>query len=124
MRFEPTGMTGNANPPEIFINEPTFYILLSLASGPKHGYAIAKDTEEYSRGRVSLSTSTLYTALNRLLIQGLIERSDAGQDRPGPGLPRKVYRLNERGRRLLNAEAKRMQDMLAAYQQRLGEEQA
>ena len=112
------------NKPEIIINEPTFFILLSLASGPKHGYAVLKDTEELSRGKVSLSTSTLYTALNRLLNQGLIERSDAVQNWSGPGLPRKVYRLNERGRRILNAEAKRMQDRLASYQQRLGEEHA
>jgi DNA-binding PadR family transcriptional regulator len=112
------------NKPEIIINEPTFFILLSLASGPKHGYAVLKDTEELSRGKISLSTSTLYTALNRLLNQGLIERSDAGQNGAGPGLPRKVYRLNERGRRILNAEAKRMQDILASYQQRLGEEHA
>ncbi len=117
-------MTSDTNSPEIIINEPTFFILLSLASGPKHGYAVLKDTEELSRGKVSLSTSTLYTALNRLLGQGLIERSDAGQNEPGPGLPRKVYRLNERGRRILNMEAKRMQAMLASYQQRLGEERA
>ena len=117
-------MIPGINKPEIIINEPTFFILLSLASGPKHGYAVLKDTEELSRGKISLSTSTLYTALNRLLNQGLIERSDAGQNGSGPGLPRKVYRLNERGRRILNAEAKRMQDILASYQQRLGEEHA
>lgn len=117
-------MTSGTNNPEIIINEPTFFILLSLATGPKHGYAILKDTEELSRGKVSLSTSTLYTALNRLLGQGLIERSDDGQHEPGPGLPRKVYRLNERGRRILNTEAKRMRDMLVSYQNRLGEEQA
>ncbi|MCL4560706.1 MAG: PadR family transcriptional regulator [Chloroflexi bacterium] len=117
-------MTPGTNKPEIIINEPTFFILLSLASGPKHGYAVLKDTEELSQGKVNLSTSTLYTALNRLLNQGFIERSDAGQNGSGPGLPRKVYRLNERGRRILNAEAMRMQVMLASYQQRLGEEHA
>ncbi len=115
-------MPPGINKPEIIINEPTFFILLSLASGPKHGYAVLKDTEELSRGKVSLSTSTLYTALNRLYNQGLIDRSDTGENGSGPGLPRKVYRLNEHGRRILNAEAKRMQDMLASYQQRLGEE--
>jgi DNA-binding PadR family transcriptional regulator len=117
-------MIPGTNKPEIIINEPTFFILLSLASGPKHGYAVLKDTEDLSQGKISLSTSTLYTALNRLLNQGLIERSDAGQNGSRPGLPRKVYRLNERGRRILNTEAKRMHDMLASYQQRLGEEHA
>lgn len=117
-------MAPAVNRPEIIINEPTFFILLSLAAGPKHGYAILKDTEELSQGSISLSTSTLYTALNRLLEQGLIERSDAGLNGTGPGLPRKVYRLNERGRAVLSAEAKRMNAMLASYRQRLGEERA
>ena len=117
-------MIAGTNKPASIINEPTFYILLSLASGPKHGYAVLKDTEELSRGKISLSTSTLYTALNRLLNQGLIERIDVEMNGSGPGLPRKVYRLNERGRRVLNTEAKRMQDMLVSYQRRLGEEHA
>ena len=122
MSIELIRMIPVTNKPEITVNEATFFILLSLASGPKHGYAIMKDTEELSRGRVSLSTSTLYTALNRLLNHGLLERSDTGENVAGPGLPRKVYRLNEHGRRILNAEAKRMQDMLVSYQQRLDEE--
>ncbi len=117
-------MTPDANKPQFIINEPTFFILLSLADGPKHGYAVLKDTEELSHGHVRLSTSTLYTALNRLLDHGLIERSDAGQNGPGPGLPRKIYRLNERGRAVLSVEAKRLNDMLASYRQRLGEERA
>jgi len=117
-------MTTNNNKPEFTLNEPTFFILLSLASGAKHGYAILKDTEELSRGRVSLSTSTLYTALNRLLNQGLIERSDDRPNGSGPGLPRKVYVLNERGRAVMSSEAKRIKAMLSSYHQRLGEEQA
>lgn len=46
---------------------PAFYILLSLAPGQKHGYAIMKDVEALSDGRLSLSTGTLYGALKRLL---------------------------------------------------------
>jgi len=56
------------------LTEPTFYILLSLAPEKRHGYAILKDVEALSNGNVSLSTSTLYGALGRLLDQGLIER--------------------------------------------------
>ena len=104
------------------ISEPSFFILLSLASGPRHGYAVLKDAETLSEGRVNLSVSTLYTSLGRLQEQGLIERMDAGDERPGPGLPRKVYRLTRQGIGTLEAEAVRLQALLAAYHRRLGAE--
>lgn len=115
-------MQSDPTPNPTPLSEAAFFILLSLATGPKHGYAVLKDVEELSRGQVSLSTSTLYTVLNRLLNRELIDRTDPGQNEAGPGLPRKVYRLNERGRRILNAEARRIQLMLVSYQKRLGEE--
>ena len=101
--------------------ESSFFILLSLASGPRHGYAVLKDIEEISHGKVTLSVSTLYTTLGRLQEQDLIERSDNGDgDRDaGPGLPRKVYRLTHRGVGALDAEAHRLQALLSAYRQRL-----
>jgi DNA-binding PadR family transcriptional regulator len=104
------------------LTEPTLYILLSLAPGKKHGYAILKDVEALSAGRVRLSTSTLYSALGRLLDRALIERvpDDAGEE-AHPGLPRKVYALSELGRRVLEAEAARMQALVVAAQLRLGE---
>jgi DNA-binding PadR family transcriptional regulator len=103
------------------LREPTFFILLSLVPeshgpGQKHGYAILKEVERLSHARVRLSTGTLYEALARLLDQGLIERLDgpAGVEAPGdhPGKPRKVYRLTRLGRRLLEADWKRMQFLL------------
>ncbi len=102
--------------------ESSFYILLSLADGPRHGYAVSKDIEEMSGGQVTLSVSTLYTALNRLQEQGLIERIDDGEEDPNPGLPRKVYRLTQPGERALNGEAKRLKALLNIYQRRLGVE--
>jgi len=107
------------------LTEPTFYILLSLAPGKRHGYAILKDIESLSHGEVSLSTSTLYTALRRLLSQGLIERiPDDPRNHAGPGLPRKAYVLSELGRRILEAETSRMQALVGAARLRLGEEVA
>src|SRR5512147_2044776 len=94
------------------LTEPTFYILLSLAPGRKHGYAILKDVKDLSKERVILSTSTLYTAVGRLLDQDLIERFSDGDDEVGPGLPRKSYALTELGRRVLEAEAIRLQGMV------------
>jgi len=104
------------------LTEPTFYILLSLASGRKHGYAILKDVKDLSGERVNLSTSTLYTAVGRLLDQDLIERLDGDDDDPGPGLPRKSYALTELGRRVLEAEMVRLQGMVKEARLRLRED--
>lgn len=106
------------------LTEPTFYILLSLAPGKKHGYAILKDVKELSRERVNLSTSTLYTAVGRLLDQDLIERFDEDDDNPSPGLPRKSYALTELGRRVLEAETVRLQGMIKEARLRLREDGA
>jgi DNA-binding PadR family transcriptional regulator len=90
------------------ISEPVFFILLSLADGRKHGYAILKDVERLSQASLLLSTSTLYGALGRLEERGHVERVLAGGE-PAPGLPRKVYVLTPQGLALLNAEARRLQ---------------
>ena len=105
------------------LTESTFYILLSLAPGKKHGYAIMKDVKELSRERVNLSTSTLYTAVGRLLDQELIERLSDGEQESGPGLPRKSYVLTDLGRRVLEAESVRLQEMVKEARLRLREEQ-
>jgi DNA-binding PadR family transcriptional regulator len=104
------------------LTEATLYILLSLAAGQKHGYAVRQDVEAMSLGRITLSTSTLYSALGRLLDQALIVRVENGPDqRPGPGLPRKAYELSELGRRVLQAEVDRLQSLTATARLRLGE---
>ena len=114
-------MTDNAD--FLPLREPTFFILLSLADGDKHGYAILKDVEELSDGRVRLSTSTLYEALARLLDQGLVARvmgvGDEGKDNR-PGRPRKFYTLTQPGQRILNAELARLQGLVLMARQRLG----
>jgi DNA-binding PadR family transcriptional regulator len=71
-----------------------------------------------------MSTGTLYEALAWLLEQGLIERVEASQvdqKESHPGRPRKFYRLSWPGRRVLKAEASRMQSLVITKQQRLGE---
>lgn len=103
------------------LTEPTFYILLSLAPGKKHGYAIMKDVKKLSGERVNLSTSTLYTAISRLLDQELIERLSDEEEGVSPGLPRKSYALTELGRRVLEAEHIRLQGMVKEARLRLRE---
>jgi DNA-binding PadR family transcriptional regulator len=95
------------------LTESTFLILLSLAPRPKHGYAIAKDIQDLSEGRVILSASTLYTTLKRLLEDGLIERSDEDSDLDESGRPRKTYALSHLGRRLLASETARLNSLVA-----------
>lgn len=105
------------------LTEPTFYILLSLASGRKHGYAILQDVEVLSKGSIALSASTLYSALGRLLDQSLIERAQDELDgAKHPGRPRKAYILSELGRRVLRAETDRLSSLVETAKPRLAVE--
>jgi DNA-binding PadR family transcriptional regulator len=96
------------------LRETTFFIVLCLADGPKHGYAILKDVETLSQGRIVLSTGTLYGALKRLLEQAWIERQD---DDETAGRDRKSYALTEHGRRILQAETERLANMASLGKQ-------
>jgi DNA-binding PadR family transcriptional regulator len=98
------------------LTEATFFILLSLSAGKKHGYIIMQDVERLSDGRVTLGTGTLYGALGRLLDQGWIERVDEEQS---SGRPRKAYVLSDLGRRILAAETERLGSLLSAARVRL-----
>jgi DNA-binding PadR family transcriptional regulator len=105
------------------LTEATFYILLSLSSGRKHGYAILKDISTLSGSALQLSTSTLYGALGRMQDQGLIVRVENGSDETGgPGLPRKAYELTQLGRRIMEAELARLRRQVQAAQHFRGQE--
>jgi DNA-binding PadR family transcriptional regulator len=105
--------------------------LLTLSKGHKHGYAILKDVEALSEGRVVLSTGTLYGALDRLLEQGIVRKStdDSGgassgsKSRSGSAdiRVRKYYELTKFGRRVLEVEINRMSTILAMAGRELGE---
>lgn len=99
----------NSPPP---LSEQTYFILLSLQSGPKHGYAIAKDIQSLSQGRVQLSVSTLYTTLKRLLDDGWIRLLDEVVQ--GPGKARKIYEITKRGGNVLVAEIQRLDTLVSA----------
>ena len=100
------------------MTETTFFILLSLAPGPSHGYAIMKEVQQLSHARVVLSTGTLYGALKRLLELGWIERTDdlaAGEN----GRERKSYCLTQLGKVALDGEIERLNELLSAAGQRV-----
>ena len=100
------------------LTEATFFILLSLAPGARHGYAIIKNVTALSCDRVNLSTGTLYGAIKRMLEQQWIVPSDLAD--PGTaGRPRKAYALTDLGRRVLQAETDRLQELASVGQQTL-----
>jgi DNA-binding PadR family transcriptional regulator len=98
------------------LSEPVVLILTSLASEPKHGYALLKDVEQLSGGRVRLSTGTLYGAIRRLLEDGWIERfeqADTSRDK-------QAYRVTTKGRAQLHSEIARLRHLVQAAAIRLG----
>ena len=99
------------------LQEATTLILLCLAEEPRHGYAILKEVEALSDGRIIFSTGTLYGALSRLLDQGLVARQDE-QDTDG-GRLRKIYKLTPLGRQVLAAEVHRLEHLAQAARLRL-----
>jgi DNA-binding PadR family transcriptional regulator len=106
------------NPPNLSLTETTYFIMLSLSPGPRHGYSVMKDVRQLSDGRVVLSTGTLYSALKRLLDQGWIERTD-DPEANGDGRGRKAYRLTPLGQQILEAEVVRLQGLVNAARQRV-----
>lgn len=89
------------------VSEPVLLILLSLAEQPRHGYAILRDTERMSEGRVRLSTGTLYGALARLLDEKWIERFKEQDNSRG----KQAYCLTAAGRRNLQMEVARLKQL-------------
>ncbi len=89
------------------LTEPGLLVLLSLADQPRHGYAVLKDVEGMSGGRVVLSTGTRYGALRRLLEDDWIERIEEEDTSRG----RQAYRLTTTGRRNPQAEVNRMKHL-------------
>ena len=88
------------------MQEATFLILTALAAGSQHGYGIITDVRAISGGRVQLKAGTLYSALERLRADKLIEvdREEIVDSRL-----RRYYRLTPAGVDLLAAEAARLQ---------------
>jgi DNA-binding PadR family transcriptional regulator len=98
------------------LSEPVLLILVSLASEAKHGYALLKDVEDLSEGRVRLSTGTLYGAIRRLLEDGWIdvhEQKDTSRNK-------QAYRLTAKGRAHLRSEIVRVRYLLESAVTRLG----
>ena len=97
----------------------SFHILVVLAGGPLHGYAIRQDVEERTEGEIRLWPATLYGTLSALEERGLIAETES------PGGPdddprRKYYALTAEGRSALSAEAARLEGLARLARSRLG----
>lgn len=90
-----------------------FHVLLALADGEKHGYAILKEVARRTDDKVRLSAGTLYGNLSRLEAAELIVESDRRPEFRLDDERRRYYRLTELGRNVAVAEAERMQEALA-----------
>ncbi|HUD13763.1 MAG TPA: PadR family transcriptional regulator [Terracidiphilus sp.] len=89
-----------------------FQILLSLADDELHGYAIMRQVEEQTGGRMRLGPGTLYSSIQALLEGKFIEEVDGPVDPRLQPERRRFYRLTSAGRRLARAEAEKMADVL------------
>ena len=92
-----------------------FHILLSLADGERHGYAILQDVSQRTDDQLRLRTGTLYTVIKRMLDSRWIEDTDspAGDDER-----RKYYRLTAVGRLVMKIEAQRLQALVTLAQEK------
>jgi DNA-binding PadR family transcriptional regulator len=94
------------------------HVLLSLADGDKHGYAIIKEVHDRTNGEVTLGAGTLYSMLKRLLADGLVVESG---ERPDPHLDderRRYYRLTPFGREVAIAEIRRLEALVSQARQK------
>jgi DNA-binding PadR family transcriptional regulator len=102
-------MAAIQNHPEEFLplTPAVFHVLLTLADGERHGYAIMQEVAASTQGKIKMGPGTLYGTIKRLLDMRLIEESD---ERPDPRLDderRRYYQLSGMGQRVVRAEAQR-----------------
>ncbi len=99
------------------LGDLTFQILLALGEQPSHGYAIGREIEERTGGRLRPTTGALYQALKRLRDEGLVA-PDTDAAASSPDARRKYFRLTELGRQVTAAEARRLDGLVATARAR------
>ena len=99
---------------------PIFHMLLALGEGERHGYALKREILRRTNGKLNLGAGALYGSIGRMLERGLIEESE---ERPDPHLDderRRYYRITPFGRRVAQAEAVRMRQLVEIAENCLG----
>ncbi|MDQ3997484.1 MAG: PadR family transcriptional regulator [Gemmatimonadota bacterium] len=102
--------------PDAFLPLPAseFQILLALADGERHGYAIMQEVDRRSGGAMRLGPGTLYGSVKRMLAAGLIEESEQRPAATRDDERRRYYRITALGRHVATAEARRMERLVTA----------
>ena len=90
------------------------HIMLALADGEKHGYAIMREVEEMTDGHITMGPGTLYGSVKRMLGAGLLEETDQRPDDELDDERRRYYRLTGLGEKVLSAEMARLDAMMRA----------
>ena len=98
--------------PYLPLTPAMFHVLLALADGEKHGYAILQEVTRRTDGRVRLSTGTLYGLVKRLLGEGMVEERGRRPAGEAADPRRRYYRLTPFGRRVARAEAERLETVV------------
>jgi DNA-binding PadR family transcriptional regulator len=108
-------MSPRLTPEDLLPLKPdTFYVLLVLLHGERHGYAIIRDAAERSDGRVQLQAGALYRLLHRMLDEGLVVESQRRPAADADDERRRYYRVTPLGKRTIAAEAERMASLAGA----------
>jgi len=95
------------------LKQSIYRMLLAMPDGESmHGYAIMQAVSEMSQGRETILPGTLYTALARMVDEGLVESQDAPDDNPSGGPARSYYRRTSFGRAVARAESERLRALL------------
>jgi len=94
------------------LSTPVLHILLALGAEHLHGYAIMQAIEQKTEGSAKILPGTLYTTLNRMLADGLVEETRPPGDAPDDDRRRRYYRITPFGREVVAAEARRMSVLL------------
>jgi DNA-binding PadR family transcriptional regulator len=98
--------------PLLPLSPAVLLILLALSSGDRHGYGIMQEVALQSEGHYKLGPGTLYDNLQKLLDQGIVEKSPSRSPADDPR--RRYYRLTRFGRRLFSSEIARLEGVVRA----------
>ena len=95
-----------------------FHVLLALVDAERHGYGIIKEVEARTDGKVRLGAGTLYGSIKRMLSEGMIAESDERPDPEADDERRRYYRLTDFGRRVVSAEARRLEQLVSVAREK------
>ncbi len=107
-----------ANEAPASLSTAAFHVLLALAGGERHGYAIMQEAADRTEGKVRIGPGTLYRSIQKLLAAGWIEEAGERPDSASDDERRRYYRLTSKGRTVASAEAKRLSNLVRVARMR------